>query len=119
MKCSNFQVQIGGKEVHGIFGILLAILIAVPILALVGVLLAGIFSVVGVVVGLAVTLAVVVAGIAVIIAVLSLLLPKSWREKLGIHFRFGKERNRPTKSKTTQDGHPIVDVDFEEDKDKN
>ncbi|MDA3730367.1 hypothetical protein PBV87_02460 [Niameybacter massiliensis] len=110
MKLSDFHVQIGTKSINGIWAAILAIVIAIPILALVGVILAGVFSIVGVII----TIALGIAGIAIIIGLLSLLIPKSWREKLGIHVNFSREHAQTSKPKTTPDGKPIIDVDFEE-----
>lgn len=110
MKPSNFNVKIGNREVHGIWGILLAILIAIPVLALVGFILSVVFSIVGVVV----TIALGIALIAVLIGLLSLLIPKAWREKLGIHINVHHDRSKTSKPTTTPDGKPIIDVEFEE-----
>ena len=110
MKPSNFYIKIGNREVRGVLGIVLAILIVIPILALVGVILSVVFSIVGIVV----TAALGVALIAIIIAFLALLIPKKWREKLGIHININHHKRKPEKPNTTPDGKPIIDVDFEE-----
>lgn len=112
MKPSNFHVKIGNREVRSIWGIILAILIAIPVLALVGVILSFVFSVVGIVI----TVALGIACIAIIIGLLSLLIPKKWRDKLGIHINFNHQKKEPAKPTTSPDGAPIIDVDFKEDK---
>ena len=114
MKLSNFHMRIGNKEIHGIGAVLLAILILIPVIALVGFILTVVFSIVGAVLSIAVTLILAVAGIAILIWLISLILPKSWREKLGVYVNFNHTKSKPH---TTPDGKPIVDVDFtEEDK---
>lgn len=114
MKFSNFHIRIGNKEVRGIWGAILAILILIPVLALVGFILTAVFSIVGVVLGIAFTLILAVIGVAILVGLISLILPKSWREKLGIYVNFSRTKSKPHKPTTTPDGKPIVDVDFKE-----
>ena len=109
MKPSNFHLKIGNRDITGIWAIILTILIAIPVIALVGVLLSIVFSIVGI----AITFALGVAGIAIIIGLIALLIPKKWRDKLGIYMNINKmpKKSKPT---TTPDGKPIIDVEFEE-----
>lgn len=110
MKPSNFHLKLGNRDITGVWGIILAILIAIPVLALVGLLLSVVFSIVGV----AITFALGVAAIAIVIGLIALFIPKKWRDKLGIHVHFTRSQEKASKPNTTPDGKPIIDVDFEE-----
>lgn len=114
MKLSDFHLRIGNKEIRGIWGAILAVLILIPVLALVGFILTAVFSIVGVVLGIALTLILGVVGIALLFGLILLILPKSWREKLGIYVNFSHTKAKPNKPTTTPDGKPIIDVDFKE-----
>lgn len=112
MKPSNFHLKIGNRDITGVWGIILAILIAIPVLALVGALLSVVFSIVGIVV----TFALGIAAIAIVIALILLLIPKKWRDKLGIRVNMNSSGKKQAKPTTTPDGKPIIDVEFEENK---
>ncbi|MDU6854237.1 MAG: hypothetical protein E6370_06245 [Clostridiales bacterium] len=112
MKPSNFHFKIGSHDITGAWAIILAILIAIPVIALVGVLLSVVFSIIGI----AITFALGVAGITIIISLITLLIPKKWRNKLGIHININRSPKKNSKPTTTPDGKPIIDVDFEETK---
>lgn len=114
MKLSDFRIRIGNREIRGFWGALLGILMLIPALALVGFILTAVFSIVGVVLGIALTLILGVVGIALLVGLLSLILPKRWREKLGIYVNFSHTKVKPNKPTTTPDGKPIIDVDFKE-----
>lgn len=110
MKPSNFHLKLGNRDITGVWGIIVAILIAIPVLALVGFLLSVVFSIVGV----AITFALGIAAIAIVIGLIALLIPKKWRDKLGIHVNFTRSHEKTSKPNTTPDGKPIIDVDFKE-----
>lgn len=110
---SHFELNLFGRRLTGFWAGVMGVLIAIPVLAVVGLLLFFILSLAGVVITIGLT----IAGIGLIIALLSLLLPKKWRDKLGIRFNVSHTRtgySKKTKHDTTPDGKPIIDVDFEE-----
>ena len=119
MKRSQIHIKIGNRQFNGLFGIL----IALPILVLVGLILFGVFSFLGIalsiilsVVGVIIALALGICFIAIIIALITSILPKKWRDKLGIHVHKNSFKVKKSKPTQTPDGKPIVDVDFKEEK---
>lgn len=110
MNLSHFKLKIGNKELTGISAILLGILILVPVLAIVGAILSVIFSIVGVVISIALGIAL----IAIVIALIAMIIPKKWREKLGIKINW--QKNASDHPQKTADGKTIVDVNYKDDK---
>ncbi|MGL4799742.1 MAG: hypothetical protein ACRCWY_10180 [Cellulosilyticaceae bacterium] len=124
MKKSNFNVVIGNRKLTGFWGAVVGILIAIPVLFIVGVVILLALSAAGVAItlalgaaGIAIVIGIGAAVIGVVVALIALLLPKKWRDKLGIHINFSHTHTpKKAKSKTTADGKPIVDVDYKDEK---
>lgn len=112
MNLSNFKLKIGSKEFHGVFALVLSIIILIPVIAIVGALLSVVFSIVGMV--LSFTLAVIAIG--AVIALIYHFLPEKIKSKLGFSFNFTRTGTKEPKANQTSDGHPIIDVNFKEDK---
>ncbi len=103
----TMRIKIGERSFEGIT----ALLLAIPLIIIVGFILSVVLSILGFVL----SAFVVIAVVAIICAIIYRLIPETTRHK--VQKWFEEKLSQPsTKAKQADDGSPIIDVDYTEDK---